>query len=186
MTQPVLSTERLILRPRTRAELEACYAMNREPGTLDFVDFPREPGSWDDMAAHRAFLDETFGYAYPPGLGYWTVVHRDAPRRFLGWVVMAPEDLAGPEVEIGWRFVTAARRRGYASEAAREMVRHGFETLGLGCLIADMYRANTGSMGVARKLGMRERPHPERTTDRYVLWELRREDWLASQRPARP
>ena len=183
MAQPTLTTERLILRPRIPEDLEACFAMNREPGTLDYVDFPRAPGSWGDEAAHRAYLDETFAHRNPPGLGYWTVTRRDDPGRFLGWVLMAEEDLKGPEVEIGWRFVTAARRRGYASEAAREMVRHGFETLGLACLIADMYRANAGSMGVARKLGMRERPHPERTTERYVLWELRREDWLRQRHP---
>ena len=176
--QPTLVTDRLILRPRDPGDLEACYAMNMEPGTLDYIDFPRA-GAWDDDATHRAYLAETFAYRHPDGLGYWTVVRRDAPGTFLGWVLMAPEDLAGPEVEIGWRFRKPARRKGYASEAATALVRHGLETLGLDCVIADMYRANAGSMGVARKLGMRERPHPERTTEQYALWELTREMWAA-------
>ena len=180
MSQPVLTTERLILRPRGPQDLDACFAMNKEPGTLDYIDFPRD-GTWDDDGTHKAYIAETLAYAYLPGLGYWTVVRRDDPDIFLGWVLMAPEDLKGPEIEIGWRLVTAARRQGYASEAAAVMVRHGFETLGLPCLIADMYRANAGSMGVARRLGMRERPHPERTTDQYVLWELTREMWAARQ-----
>ena len=154
--------------------------MNMEPGTLEYIDFPRD-GAWEDEKTHKAYIDETIAYDYPGGLGYWSVVCREDPGRFLGWVLMAPEDLKGPEVEIGWRFVTAARRKGYASEAAAAMVRHGFDALGLDCLIADMYRANAGSMGVARKLGMRERPHPERTTERYVLWELTRQMWAARQ-----
>lgn len=173
---PTLETVRLILRPRTAADLEDCYRMNREPGTLDFVDFPRD-GTWDDPAAHRTYLAETMAHTYPEGLGYWSVATRDDPGTFLGWVLMAPEDLKGPEIEIGWRFRTAARRQGYASEAAASMVRHGFETLGLDCVIADMYRANAGSMGVARRLGMCERPHPKRTTDEFVLWELTRAMW---------
>ncbi len=176
MDQARLQTQRLILQPRSIADLDACYAMNCEPGTLDFIDFPRE-GNWADEAIHRAYLNETFAYHHPDGLGYWSVFAKDAQEVFLGWVLMAPEDLSGPEVEVGWRFRTLARRQGYATEAARAVVTHGFEHLGLGCVVADMYRANAGSMGVARNLGMRERPHPERTTERYVLWELTREMW---------
>ena len=152
--------------------------MNHEPGTLDYIDFPRD-GTWDDDDAHRAYLDETFDWQGPDGMGYFSVARRDAPETFLGWLLIAPEDLQGPEVEIGWRFHSQHRRKGYASEAAIALVRYGFEALNAPCLIADMYRANAGSMGVARKLGMRERPHPERTTDRYVLWELTREMWAA-------
>lgn len=172
---PLLSG-RLLIRPRDRRDFQACWNMNHEPGTLDFIDFPRE-GSWDDDAAHRRYLNETFDWQGPEGMGYFTVTPRDAPDTFLGWLLLAPEDLKGPEVEIGWRFRTAHRRKGYASEAAALLVGHAFSTLNIDCVIADMYRANAGSMGVARKLGMQERPHPERTTDRFVLWELPREVW---------
>lgn len=171
-----LLTERLMIRPRDRRDFQACWDMNHEPGTLDYIDFPRA-GSWSDDEAHRRYLDETFDWQGPEGLGYFTVTARDDPDTFLGWLLLAPEDLTGPEVEIGWRFRSACRRMGYASEAASALVGHAFATLPVECLIADMYRANAGSMGVARKLGMRERPHPERTTQRYVLWELPRAVW---------
>lgn len=174
---PVIETERLRLRPRVYGDLEACFEMNCEPGTVAFIDFPMD-GSWDNPVSHRRFLETTLSYSYPPGLGYW-VLEPKAESRFLGWVLMAPEELRGPEVEIGWRLVTSARRLGYSTEAAQAIVAHGFETLGLSCLIADMYRANTASMGVARKLGMRERRDPARTTEAYVLWELTREMWAA-------
>ena len=180
LPDPILTTPRLLIRPRTRADFEACREMNREPGTLDFVDFPRD-GSWEEEAAHRAYLDETFDWEGPEGMGYFTIARRDDPETFLGWLLMAPEDLQGPEVEIGWRFRMAHRRKGYASEAAKAMVDHAFQALPMNCLIADMYRANAGSMGVARKLGMRERADPERSTDRYVLWELTAEMWRQSR-----
>ncbi len=175
---PLLTTERLLIRPRIRADFQACWDMNHEPGTLDFIDFPRE-GNWEDATAHQAYLDETFDWQGPDGMGYFTVARRDDPETFLGWLLIAPEDLSGADVEIGWRFRSTCRRMGYASEAALALVDHAFRTLDVPCLIADMYRANAGSMGVARKLGMRERPHPERTTERYVLWELTREMWSA-------
>ena len=174
----MLETDRLILRPRTDEDLDACFAMNMEPGTLDFIDFPRD-GNWQDPATHRAFIAESHAFQMPDGMGYFTLVTRDNPGRFLGWVLLAPEDMKGPEVEIGWRLITAARGQGFATEAARAIVAHGFGTLGVDTLIADMYRANDGSMGVARKLGMRERPDPIRTTDKYVLWELTRDIWTS-------
>ena len=173
---PIL-TERLAIRERDRRDFQSCWDMNHEPGTLDFIDFPRE-GSWGDDEAHRQYLDETFDWHGPQGLGYFTVTPRTDPEGFLGWLLLAPEDLTGPEIEIGWRFRTAHRRMGYGSEAASALVDHAFTALDVNCIIADMYRANSGSMGVARKLGMRERPHPERTTDEFVLWELPRSVWL--------
>lgn len=178
MPQATLRTDRLILRPRGPEDLDACYAMNMEPGTLDHVDFPRA-GSWQDEAAHKAFLAETLAHPYPAGLGYWTVTGRGAARDFLGWVLMAPEALKGPEIEIGWRFTTAARGKGFATEAARALLTHGFDDLEIDGVIADMYRANTASMRVAAKLGMTPRADPVRTVGDFVLWELPRAVWAA-------
>ncbi len=175
MSQATLETERLCLRPRERADLEDCFRMNMEPGMLDHIDFPRD-GDWADEAAHRAYLEETFAYRHPNGLGYWTVTRKDDPA-FLGWVLMAPEDLSGPDVEIGWRFRTAAQGRGYATEAASALVRHGFEDLALERLVAEIHEGNAASIGVARKLGMRERHHPAPIAEAHPVWELTREMW---------
>lgn len=184
MTEPsetttTLQTERLILRPRSDADLDACLAMNREPGTLDYIDFPRD-GDWGDDAAHLAYIAETHAHAHPSGMGYFTLVRHDDPNRFLGWALLSPEDLKGPEVEIGWRLTTAARGKGYATEAAKALISHGFKTLGLQGIIADMSRANRASYRVAQKLGMRERTDPINTTEEYVRWEMTRAMWAAT------
>ncbi|MEM7505372.1 MAG: GNAT family N-acetyltransferase [Pseudomonadota bacterium] len=170
-------TKRLRLRPRVLADLDACFAMDREPGTLDFIDWPEETGGWDDEDAHRRFIRERIEHPYPPGLGYWVIEEQASPGVFLGWVLLIREDATGAEVEIGWRLHPTARGRGLATEAARAVMTHGFQTIGVPLVISDMYRANTASMNVARKLGMQERADPVRTTERYVLWELAREDW---------
>jgi len=175
--QPVLETPRLRLRPRTLDDTEDCVRLDREPGALDFIDWPLETGGWEDEAAHRALIRSRTLHAYPPGLGYWVVARKAHPDEFLGWVLLIPEATTGPEIEIGWRMRAAARRRGYASEAAAALLRHGFERLGAPRVIADMYRANTASMAVARKLGFRQREDPARTNAEAVLWVLDREDW---------
>lgn len=153
---PVLRTPRLALRPRVPADLDACLAMDREPGTLDWIGWPEDAGGWDDEAAHRAFIRRRILCPYPAGLGYWIVARRDEPEDFLGWVMLIPEDARGPEVEIGWRLRTAARGHGYATEAAGRLLQHALGTLGLTRVVADIRPENAASRRVALKIGMRE------------------------------
>lgn len=152
---PTFRTDRLILRPRRMDDLEACFAMDREPGTLDWIDWPEEGGSWDDEAAHRAFIRARIEGPYPPGQGYWVMEPKDAPGTFAGWILLIPEDARGTETEIGWRVPIAHRRRGYAAEGAAPVLAHGLHTLRLPRVIADIYPQNAGSVGVAGKIGMR-------------------------------
>ena len=147
---PSFETPRLLLRPRTTADVDACIAMDRDPEVTRFVD-----GPWADAAKHRAFVVDRIVRAYPPGMGYWAVFPRSEPDRFLGWVLLTPLDLVGPDIEIGWRFVRAAWGQGYATEAARPVLRHALETLGVAEIVADIDPANVGSIRVAEKLGMR-------------------------------
>lgn len=145
------------------ADLEACLAMDRDPQVTRFV-----MGPWTDPIAHRAFVVARIRHPYPPGMGYWSVV---APTGFIGWILLTPLDLRGPETEIGWRFVQAAWGQGYATEAARPVLDHALATLGLSYVVADIDPGNTASARVAEKLGMRPArtvPYAGRTVTRYV------------------
>ena len=146
---PTFETGRLLLRPRTRADLEACLAMDRDGEVVRHI-----PGPWGDPGKHRAFVIARMEAAYPEGMGYWTVVRRSQPDGFLGWVLLIPDDGVGPEIEIGWRLIRAAWGLGYATEAARPLVEHGFETVGLERIIAWIHPANRASLRVAEKLGL--------------------------------
>ncbi|HET7410290.1 MAG TPA: GNAT family N-acetyltransferase, partial [Paracoccaceae bacterium] len=152
----MLETTRLRLRPRVLADLEACFRMDREPGTLDWIAWPEAAGGWEDEAAHRAFVRARIEADYPDGMGYWVIARRDRPNEFLGWVLLIPADAIGPEVEIGWRLTRAARGQGVATEAARCVLDHGLVGLGLDRVIADIEPGNAASVRVARKIGMRE------------------------------
>jgi len=165
-TLPVFRTARLTLRQRVMADLEDCLAMDRDPEVGRFI-----AGPWDDPDAHRAFVEDRIRGTYPPGMGYWSIL---AESGFVGWVLLTPLDLAGPEIELGWRIRPGARGNGYATEAARPVLAHALETLRLPRLVADIDPANGASLHVARKLGFRrEGPigYAGRVVDRYFVGE---------------
>lgn len=179
MTGPRFRTARLLLRPRTPADTEACLAMDREPEVTRFIDGPWNVPSGGEEAGHRAFIEARTRGPWPPGLGYWVV---EAASEFLGWVLLIPEDGEGPEIEIGWRLRRAAWGRGYATEAAAALLSHAFATPGLPRIVAGIAPDNAASLSVARKLGMR----PGERAGRYVRHVLERNDPVADRLMAAP
>ena len=147
---PTFQTPRLIVRPRGIADLNACLAMDRDPAVVRYIDVP-----WTSVEEHRQFVVNRITREYPAGLGYWSVVLEPVPAAFIGWVLLAPYDAVGPEIEIGWRFLRSAWGNGYATEASLPVLRHGLDTVGLDRVVADIHPDNERSIRVAEKLGLR-------------------------------
>src|SRR5471030_2207047 len=76
---PTFETDRLLIRPRTMADYEACLAMDRDPQVTQFID-----GPWHDAEAHERFLRERIQTSFGDGLGYWSIFPKDSPMRFWG------------------------------------------------------------------------------------------------------
>ncbi len=173
---PTLETPRLILRGWRPEDFEPYAAMLAEPETARFITRRGEPLSkaeaWSDMAwlvGHWPML----------GQGMFVVEER-ASGAFLGRVgPLSPE--GWPGFEIAWSLAAAARGRGYAQEAARAAIDWSFETFALDRIVSTIHPLNTASQRVAERIG-------ERRTDALFtpfrepceIWEMRREDWLAS------
>jgi RimJ/RimL family protein N-acetyltransferase len=169
---PSFDTPRLQLRQRTLDDLEACLAMDRDPAVTRHV-----AGPWNDPIEHRRFVIERMTRAYPDGLGYWSIFERHEPARFIGWVLLIPEGGVESDVEIGWRLIQDAWGRGIADEAARAIVTHAFETVGLAEVVAGIAPANVASCRLAEKLGMRARVSAIADADGYVDYRLTRDEW---------
>jgi len=163
-TLPRFQTARLLLRPRTAADMEACFAMDRDPEATRFI-----PGPWSDPVAHKAFFETHRQRIYPPGMGYWSVLEADG---FIGGIQLAPLDWHGPEIEIGWRFVRTAWGRGYATEAVGSILHYALQTLRVTEIVADIAPTNIASVRVAQKLGfcaLRPIDDARDAFDRYVV-----------------
>ena len=146
---PVFTTERLHLRPRDLGDLAACVEMDGHPEVRRYLDTP-----WQDPTEQERRTRERILRPQPPGLGYWSIATAEDPRAFLGWILLAPWAGEGPEIEIGWRLPRGAWGRGYATEAAARILRHGFETLGLAHIDAAIDADNHRSIRVAERLGL--------------------------------
>lgn len=146
---PTILTERLILRPRVIDDLEACLAMDSDPEVVRYIR-----GPWSDREKHREFVINRITTDYPTGLGYWTILKNDGNHEFLGWVLLIPIDGYGPEIEIGWRLIRDAWGKGFATEAAKAILKYAFETLGITKVVADIHIDNSGSRRVAEKIGL--------------------------------
>jgi RimJ/RimL family protein N-acetyltransferase len=142
-------TLRLALRPRDPGDFQACLAMDGDPEVIRYVGPP-----WCNEQEHYTFLKERIETVCPPGLGYWSVLPKDDPTQFLGWIMLYPCTVAGAEVEIGWRFNRAAWGKGYASEAAAPILAQGFRNAEMTAVVADIHPDNRASIRVAEKIGL--------------------------------
>jgi len=96
-------------------------------------------------------------------------------------------DLQHQHAELGYWLGVAHWGKGYATEAAREMLRYGFEDLRLHRIFASHFEHNPASGRVLRKLGMRhegcQREHLHKW-DQFIdseLYGILRQEWEICQ-----
>ncbi len=180
MTAPALSTQRLVLRQWRDTDRAPFASLNADPAVMEHFVAPltREESDAFVTRIEAGFADHPFGL--------WAVEVR-ATGGFIGYVGLeVPRFEASfmPVVEVGWRLARSAWGNGYATEAAREAVRHGFETVGLEEIVSFTALTNTRSQRVMERLGMvrdSEFDHPGvpdgHRIRRHVLFRLTRSQW---------
>jgi len=151
-----LLTERLLLRPYRRDDLDALLDLFGRADVSRYL-------LWEpmDLEAATALLGRrlTGSRIAKEGDGILLVVTEQATDRFVGEVMLRLTSAASRQGEIGWSIHPDLQGRGYATEAAGEMLRLGFEGLGLHRIVADSDPRNAASIKVMEKLGMRREAH---------------------------
>ena len=99
---------------------------------------------------HLAFL---IGHWALRGYGYYAVEEK-ASANFIGRVGFTNQ-IGWPGFELGWTIAPEYQGRGYATEAARMLLRYAFEELDQPHVISLIHADNTPSRKVAEKLGER-------------------------------
>ena len=107
---------------------------------------------------------------WPEGCAWFGVIPEDT-EDVVGDVILQPAPFVDG-IEIGWHFRKSAWGNGYATEAARGVLRHAFETMGLARVYAIVATQNAPSMRVTEKLGMRRMEEMEYANLPHVLFAI--------------
>jgi RimJ/RimL family protein N-acetyltransferase len=180
----LITTERLVLRDFTAADEPAMYAIRRDPRFLEFYD-PELGTPAATQRLHALFLE----WQHEQPRARWqlaiTLAGDDRPIGSAGIRRKPEHDF---EADIGYELHVDHWGHGYATEAARALVAHGFEELGLARISSWCITENVRSARVLEKLGMRLEGRlraNERFRERWwdsSLYGLLHDEWEAVQR----
>jgi [ribosomal protein S5]-alanine N-acetyltransferase len=168
MKPPVtqLVTQRLVLRPVESSDLEPLQAI-----WSDSLVMRHMGAGTRDAAQSLKRLQELIEHQRRHGFGKWVAIAR-ASGDLIGYCGIELYE-GGPDVELGFSLARSAWGRGYATEAARAWLEHGFGALGFPRVIAVVKPSNTASIRVLEKVGM-TRVGPTRLAGgEWLLYETR-------------
>jgi RimJ/RimL family protein N-acetyltransferase len=188
MPQAMLRTDRIELVPLADEHLEYEIELDADPEVMRYLGDGRAHSREEVEVLHRRRLAAADRVA---GLGFWAGFVDGC---FVGWWILEPPTRAdqGPvegQAELGYRLLRRCWRQGLASEGARELVRHGFEDLGLARVFAETMAVNTASRATMKAIGMRyvrtfhlewETPLPGSHLGE-VEYAITRDEWLTQR-----
>lgn len=180
-----LLTERLLLREVLPEDSPIIFQYSKEPPYTQY-----DPGGpmadWEYETVNVWMREEQS--VIPRTYYYFTVALREDVVTPLGSVHLTIQNHTHKQGELGYMFGMAYHNRGYATEAARALLRFGFSTLKLRRIAAaDIVLENAASVRVAEKVGMIREAHYRETqffAGRWwdtVTYSLSLEAWLAQQ-----
>ena len=143
MSQPTLRTERLRLVPLDDSHFDLELELDGDAEVMRYLT-GRASTRAEVERAHRRRLAAAREL---PGLGCWVGFTGD---QFVGWWILqpphGPDQVKVPgEADLGYRLLRGHWRRGFASEGARELIRYGFEDVGLNRIFAQTMATNAAS-----------------------------------------
>jgi RimJ/RimL family protein N-acetyltransferase len=179
-----LRTERLELRPHQMSDLDDLFAFHSRPEVVRYTPWPAR-----DREQTRAALEKKLPQGELTAPGQWLVlaiVLRET-ETVIGEVLLKWESEVDRQGEIGFALHTDYQGKGLATEAAREMLRLGFEDLGLHRIIAVLDDRNEASAQLLERLGMRREAHHLEAAffkgewANEFVYALLKEEWLSGR-----
>ena len=184
---PTLQTARLRLRPFVGSDAHDLFAMHSSATVLRYWDAP----PWTDHGRAEQFLTACRRMA-EEGTGARLAVERVADEVFIGWCSLTRWNAQYRSASLGYCFQSSAWGHGYATEAARVLLRWAFDTLDLNRVQAETDTRNVASARVLEKLGfvhegtLREDCVVDGQVSDSRVHGLLRRDWQPSHEPPCP
>jgi ribosomal-protein-alanine N-acetyltransferase len=177
-TQPTLETPRVRLRPYTETDIPELLPLIGTPEVAATTLRIAHPYTEQDAKAFLSLAKD------PDKL--WLAITLRSDGRQIGGIGLRVEN-QHQHAELGYWLGAPFWGHGYATEAAREILRYGFETLALHRIFASHFKHNPASGRVLKKIGMKyegcQREHLLKW-DRFVdseLYGILRREWEARE-----
>ncbi len=145
-----LETPRLILRDFQQEDVHQLASILSNSRVMEF-----SPTGILLFSETQAKIDSYIASYNEFGFGKWAVIFKES-NKLIGYCGIAVEQIDNvDEREIGYRLDPEFWGRGLATEAALITIQYGFEQLKFPYVLGIVERANTASVRVLDKLGMR-------------------------------
>ena len=147
----ILDTSRLVLRHFEPTDLDALYALYRDPDIRRY--FPDGTRTREQTREELTWF--LHGHPHRRELGLWAAIEKTSGT-LVGRCGLLPWTVGGqPEVELAFLIDKTRWGQGLATEASLGIIRYAREALALERLICLITPGNDRSIAVARKSGMR-------------------------------
>lgn len=184
----IRETDRLVIRNWREPDRALFFEVNSDETVMAFFPFRRT------LAESNTFFDHLQKMIAETGLGFYALENK-ASGETIGFCGLARTDLAPfipcATVEIGWRLPHRFWGKGLVTEAAKALLRHGFETLQLDEIVSFAVHDNLRSTAVMQRIGLHRDRHgdfdhprvPDSTPQlkRHVLYRLTADEWRAAE-----
>ncbi len=145
----LLVTPRLLMRPFAESDLGDLSALFADPAVMQYIGPPDSLTPVDaDDSLHEMMADlEANGY------GMLALIER-REKRFIGRCGLTKRE-GSDEIELDFILSNHAWGKGYATEAAKEVLRYAFNVLKLKRVVGLAHPNNRAAQRVLEKLGMK-------------------------------
>lgn len=147
----IIETKRLILRTWEDEDIEPMTHINQDPKVCEHLPAIVDRRATEALIKHIIQHYEQHGFTL-------YAVELKSTHEFIGFLgLMIPSFQAHftPAVEIGWRLSSHHWGHGYATEGAKAVLDYAFNQLGLKEIVSLTVPANTRSIRVMEKIGMK-------------------------------
>ncbi len=149
-----IETDRLILREIRTTDTDSMFELDSDPEVHKYID--------NAPVTSKKQIKEVISYIKKQyrdnGIGRWVVV-RKADNKFIGWAGLKIENENinghGKHIDLGFRIMKKYWGNGYATEAAQAWIDYAFNTMKVATVCALVEKANSASINVLEKIGMK-------------------------------
>jgi ribosomal-protein-alanine N-acetyltransferase len=170
----MLETNRLVLRPLEKGDVDAIFAMRSDPEMMRFIREPQnraESVNWLKLVSSRWKTEK---------IGFCAVIEKQT-NKIVGWCgIWRLEETR--ELEVGYAIAKQYWGNGFATEAAIRFLEYAFEHLKPERIVAVARPENAASRRVMEKLGMSFVKTGSFYKQTLVQYALTREEFLTQRR----